>query len=159
VLGHVMRRETVRGLTVVTLAGDFDVATVAELRGYLAPCESATMADLAVDLREVAFIDCAVIGSLVSARNRAVSASACVRLSGLHGQPRRVLGLCALDDVFCLYRSVEDAAAVPCTEHRVATATVVVPSQRTPAPVTREDPVPGRSATGREAGPALRPPR
>ena len=159
-LGHVVGRETVHGLTVVTLAGDFDVATVAELRHHLAPSESATSADLAVDLREVTFIDCAVVGSLVGARNRAVGASACVRLSGLRAQPRRVLSLCALDDVFCVYRHVEDAAGLACADHHVTgNVTTLVPAQRTPDAPSGEAPAPGRSGTDRATGPVSRPRR
>lgn len=159
-LGHVVGRETVDGVTVVTLAGDLDVATVDELRRHLAPSESATSANLAVDLREVTFIDCAVIGSLVGARNRAVGASACVRLSGLRARPRRVLTLCELDEVFCFYRSVEDAARVACAYHRVVgTVRPLVPAQRAPEAVTGGDPAPDRSGPDREAGRASRPQR
>lgn len=159
-LGHVVGRETVHGLTVVTLAGELDVATVAELHRHLAPSDSATSADLAVDLREVTFIDCAVVGSLVGARNRAVEASACVRLSGLGAQPRRVLTLCALDDVFCVYRRVDEASGSACADHRVAaTVTTPVPAQRTPDALSGEDPAPGRSGTDRGTGPVSRPRR
>lgn len=159
-LGHVVGRETVHGLTVVTLAGELDVATVAELRRHLAPSDSATSAGLAVDLREVTFIDCAVVGSLVGARNRAVEASACVRLSGLRAQPRRVLTLCALDDAFCVYRHVHEAAGLACADHRVsATVTTLVPAQRTPDALSGEDPGPGRSRTDRETDPGSRPRR
>jgi len=148
------------GLTIVTLAGELDVATVAALHRHLAPSDSATSADLAVDLREVTFIDCAVVGSPVGARNRAVEASACVRLSGLRAQPRWVLTLCALDDVFCVYRHVDDASGLACADHQVAaTVTTLVPAQRTPDALSGEYPAPGRSGTDRETGPVSRPRR
>jgi anti-sigma B factor antagonist len=160
VLGHVVGRETVHGLTLVTLAGELDVATVAELHRHLAPSDSAASADVAVDMREVTFIDCAVVGTLVGARNRAVEASACLRLSGLRAQPRRVLTLCALDDVFCVYRHVDDAAGLACAAHPVADSlTTLVPAQRTPDALSGEDPGPGRSGTDQETDPGSRPRR
>jgi anti-anti-sigma factor len=109
----------VHGLTVVGLAGDLDVATVPELRRQLAPRPSASLPDLAVDLREVEFMDCAVMGAMVAARNEVARAGGCVRLAGPGSKARRLLSLCQLDEVFCIYDTLSEATAPVCARHRL----------------------------------------
>jgi anti-anti-sigma factor len=129
--GHVSGHWTSQGVTVVSLAGDHDVATVDDLRGWLVPAPSATRPDLAVDLRDVEFIDCAVVGALVAARNIAIGTGGCVRLASLRAVPRRVLSLCALADVFCVYDALDEAAAAVCARHQPSRLAPPVPAQRT----------------------------
>jgi anti-anti-sigma factor len=109
----------VHGLTVIGLAGDLDVATVAELRRQLAPRPSASLPDLALDLREVAFMDCAVVGALIAARNDVADAGGCVRLAGPGMGVRRILSLCHLDEVFCIYDTLSEATGPVCARHRL----------------------------------------
>jgi anti-sigma B factor antagonist len=129
--GHVSGHWTSQGVTVLSLSGDHDVATVDDLRGWLVPAPSATGPDLAVDLRDVGFIDCAVVGALVAARNLAVGSGGCVRLASLRAVPRRVLALCALADVFCVYDALDEAAAAVCARHQPSRLPSPVPAQRT----------------------------
>jgi anti-anti-sigma factor len=112
-------RSMVHGLTVIGLAGDLDVATVAELRRQLAPRPSASLPDLALDLREVAFMDCAVVGALIAARNDVADAGGCVRLAGPGMGVRRILSLCHLDEVFCIYDTLSEATEPVCARHRL----------------------------------------
>jgi anti-anti-sigma factor len=112
-------RSMVHGLTVIGLAGDLDVATVAELRRQLVPRPSASLPDLAVDLREVAFMDCAVVGALIAARNEVADAGGCVRLAGPGIGVRRILSLCHLDEVFCIYDTLSEATEPVCARHRL----------------------------------------
>lgn len=120
-------RSMVHGLTVIGLAGDVDVATVAELRRQLAPRRSASLPDLAVDLREVEFMDCAVVGALNDARNEVADAGGCLRLAGPGSQVRRILSLCQLEEVFCIYDTLGEATDPLCARHRVARATSSTP--------------------------------
>ena len=116
-------RTMVHGLTVIGLAGDLDVATVAELRRQLAPRPSASLPDLAVVLREVEFMDCAVVGAMIAARNEVADAGGCVRLAGPGSQARRLLSLCQLDEFFCIYGTLSEATDPVCVRHRVPRAT------------------------------------
>ena len=112
-------RTMLHGLTVIGLAGDLDVATVAELRRQLAPRPSASLPDLALDLREVGFMDCAVVGALMTARNEVADAGGCVRLAGPGFGVRRILSLCHLDEVFCIYDTLSEATEPVCARHRL----------------------------------------
>jgi anti-anti-sigma factor len=126
----------VHGLTVIRLAGDLDVATVAELRRQLAPRPSASLPDLAIDLSEVEFMDCAVVGAMIAARNEVADAGGCVRLAGPGIGPRRILSLCQLDEVFCIYDTLSEATDPVCARHRVPRATFS-PPQPQAAPKSR----------------------
>lgn len=132
VIGWSAGTTTVHGLTVVSLAGHLDVATVPELRRQLAPCPSASLPDLAVDLSEVDFMDCTVVGAMVAARNRVADAGGCVRLSGPRRTPRRILFLCRLEEVFCIHDSLSEATAAVCARHRGRRATPLTPQSRMP---------------------------
>ena len=116
-------RTMVHGLTVIGLAGDLDVAAVAELRRQLAPRPSASLPDLVVDLREVEFMDCAVVGAMVAARNEVADAGGCLRLAGPGSVARRLLALCHLDEVFCIYDTLSEATDPVCARHRALRAT------------------------------------
>jgi anti-sigma B factor antagonist len=109
--GHVSEC-TAQGLTMVRLAGDQDVATVARLRGRLSPSPGATRPDIVIDLREVGFIDCAVVGAMIGARNAAAGAGGRVHLAGLQRLPERVLRLCGLIDSFCVHDGLNAGTAV-----------------------------------------------
>jgi|SRR4051812_22701748 len=93
----------VQGLTIVRLAGDQDVATVASLRGRLSPAPGSPRPDVVIDLAEVGFIDCAVVGAMVGARNAVTGAGGRVHLAGLQRLPELVLSLCGLLDSFCVH--------------------------------------------------------
>lgn len=110
-------RTMVHGLTVIGLAGDLDVATVAELRRQLVPRPSASRPDLAIDLREVEFMDCAVVGAMIAARSQVADAGGCVRLAGPGVVARRILSLCQLDEVFCIYDTLSEATQPVCARH------------------------------------------
>lgn len=116
--GHVVGKRTVNGLTVVQLAGELDVVAARHVRRGLHTSHLATLPDLAVDLRAVTFLDCAVVGVLIAARNQVASAGGCLRVAGLQGEPRRLLALCHLDDVVCVHESLAEATAVRCALHQ-----------------------------------------
>jgi len=107
-------KHTVEGLTLVTLAGELDVATAAGLRRVLNASSDATVPDLAIDLRQVTFMDCAVLGVFIDAYNRVAAAGGCLRIIGPRTGPLRLVQLCALDDVLCVHDSAEMATAAVC---------------------------------------------
>lgn len=81
----------------VTVAGDIDLATAPELGDrLLSVLREHAPAILDVDLAGVAFLDCAGISALITARNAAVSAGS--QLWIVHPQPfvRRVLDVTGL---------------------------------------------------------------
>ena len=110
-------RRDVDGLTLVTLAGELDLACCCALRCALQPLPSARMPDLAVDLREVTFMDCAAVGTLVRAYRTVRSAGGCLRLIGPQHGPARLLDLCQLEGVLCVHDSVEAATTPSCHTH------------------------------------------
>jgi anti-sigma B factor antagonist len=110
-------KHTVEDLTLVTLAGELDVATVAGLRRALNASSDATVPDLAIDLRQVTFMDCAVLGVFIDAYNRVAAAGGCLRIIGPPTGPLRLVQLCGLDDVLCVHDSVEVATAAVCVRH------------------------------------------
>ena len=101
-------KQTVDGLTVVTVTGELDLATAPTLHRELRRADDASSPDLAVDLSQVTFFDCAIVGVLVRAMNNVQAEGGCLRLRGLSGGPKRLLDLCHLDGVIC----VEDTASI-----------------------------------------------
>jgi anti-sigma B factor antagonist len=95
-------KKTVDGLTVVTVTGELDLATAPALRHQLRRAADASSPDLAVDLSQVTFFDCAIVGVLVRAMNNVQAEGGCLRLRGLTGGPKRLLDLCHLDGVTCV---------------------------------------------------------
>jgi anti-sigma B factor antagonist len=152
VQGHVSGQQTVDGLSVVSLAGELDLMTVPELRRQLVASSSAELPDLVVDLRDVLFMDCAVIGTLIAARRRVVAQGGCVRLAGLRERPRRLLQLCRLDEVFCVYDSLDPATKARCEKHQPAPPrAATVPAQTTRVAAVVDAP----RANGAEENPAM----
>jgi anti-sigma B factor antagonist len=101
-----VRRE--RGYAVVTVAGEVDIATVAQLREPLFEL-AAGGRPLVVDLDQVSFIDASGLGALVGAARRAARHGA-----GLHavcGRPQtvRLFRLTGLDHQIPLARSLDEA--------------------------------------------------
>src|SRR3954447_6647153 len=112
-----MHAETVDGLTVVALAGELDLAAASTLR--LAPrhAPDAALPDLAVDLSQVEFMDCAVVGVLIAALKTVKAQGGCLRLHGFKGGPMRLIELCKLDGVICVHDTAAAANAARCERH------------------------------------------
>jgi anti-sigma B factor antagonist len=118
--GTVVDVRVVDGMTLVTLAGDLDLASASGLRGDLTGSKAASRPDVAVDLRQVTFMDCSVVGVLVAAYKRVRAAGGCLRLVGDDRGPLRLIRLCKLDRVLCVHDSLEVATATVCHRHRVS---------------------------------------
>jgi anti-anti-sigma factor len=111
----VVQKRVVDGVTVVTLAGELDLAAVPELGRELSRASDATRPDVVVDLRQVTFMDCSALGVVLRTHKQVTAAGGCLRLTGTQRGPRRVLGLCQLDSVLCAEDSNEAAGGVVAT--------------------------------------------
>jgi anti-sigma B factor antagonist len=100
------------GLSVVTVRGEVDVATVRELRLALFGACHRSSGKVILDLRDVTFFDCSGIGALVAARRRLPDgASLC--LVSTHPIIRRIFAITGLWAAFPLHASLLSAMASP----------------------------------------------
>jgi len=138
VRGRVLDKATVNGLTLVRIAGELDLSDGPLLRGALVAHPAAMLPDVALDMGSVDFMDCAVVGMLVTASRAVKAAGGCLRLGGLQAGPRRLVHLCDLEQgangIMCVHRTSASAAAAPCPVHRLDAPVVWIPPQPTSAP-------------------------
>jgi anti-sigma B factor antagonist len=120
VRGRVLDSATVNGLTLVRLSGEFDLSDGPLLRRALRSSTVAVLPDVALDMHDVDFMDCAVVGVLVSVSRSVTASGGCLRLVGLRPGPSRLLRVCGLDGVLCVHASTASATAAPCPVHRAA---------------------------------------
>ncbi|WP_433064732.1 STAS domain-containing protein [Dactylosporangium sp. CS-033363] len=90
------------GATVVTAAGDLDIATSDELRRYLHAVLDEHDAELYVDVAAVQFIDSSGLGVLVSIYQRLVGRGQHLTLISPHERLLRTFRLTALDQIFTI---------------------------------------------------------
>jgi len=117
--GAVVGRRLLRGSTVVTLAGELDIAEVLELRHELTRMPTASLPNVVVDLTQVRFMDCSVLRTLVSAHLQARTQGGCLRLVAPQSEPLHLLKISRLDRVFCLHDTLPAAADPVCARHLV----------------------------------------
>lgn len=101
------RTEILDGATVVHVEGDVDVSSTLALRDTLAAVVGDGSARVVLDLAEVAFIDSAGIGLLVTAHRRAQAADGVFVLAALTPTVARVLELTRTDRLLRVVPSVE----------------------------------------------------
>ena len=89
------------GAVTVVLVGELDLARVEDVADLLTTALRRS-ACIRVDLAQVSFISCVVLGALVQAGCRARAAGGWVRISGCHPLVRRVLTLTQLHEAFGL---------------------------------------------------------
>lgn len=105
---------TVGATTVVTLSGEVDLFTRLSLAPRLDALTAGPRPDLVLDLRPVAFIDCAGLGLLCRARNRVAARGGRLRLVSGSVSFRRILRRTGLDGAFVLLSEFEPSSvAVP----------------------------------------------
>jgi anti-sigma B factor antagonist len=138
VRGRVVDKATVNGLTLVSMAGELDLSDGPLLRRAVARHPAATLPDVALDLGSVEFMDCAVVGMLVTASRAVKSAGGCLRLARLQPGPRRLVDLCDLqqgvDGTICVHESSTSAVAAACPVHRLHAPAAWIPPQPTFSP-------------------------
>jgi len=100
---------TVSAATLVTLAGDLDLAHRWSLHRALAASLSRAP-NLVVDVRRVAFMDCSVLRVLVAAHERAAGVGGRLTIVGAQRMPLRLLRDTGLHRVFRLRDSLAAVA-------------------------------------------------
>ncbi|GAA3297641.1 STAS domain-containing protein [Dactylosporangium vinaceum] len=93
-------------VTVVTAAGDLDIATSPELRRYLHAVLDESQAALYVDVAAVQFIDSSALGVLVSVYHRLVGRGQQLTLVSPHERLLRTFRLTALDQIFTIVNTL-----------------------------------------------------
>ncbi|MFE5402508.1 STAS domain-containing protein [Streptomyces sp. NPDC056580] len=94
------------GTTVVALDGEIDVLSVDALAQRLDALTAGPRPDLVLDLRPATFIDCAGLGVLCRARNRALARRGRLRLVAESTSFTRLLRLSGLGGVFEVHRGL-----------------------------------------------------
>lgn len=85
--------------TVVALRGEQDMSTAARVAEPLADVGAVGQGDVVVDLSQVLFMDAAIIGVLIGARNALRSQSRDLTIRAPSRLARRVLELCGLGEL------------------------------------------------------------
>ena len=98
-------------VSVVTVAGEVDVYTAAQLRAALDEEIAAGRAHLVVDLDEVSFLDSTGLGVLVGRLKLVRNRSGWLRIVCSNDRILRVFRITGLDKVFGIHASLEDALA------------------------------------------------
>ena len=112
-------RTVLGGLTVITLAGDLDVAVAPGIADALAVRPEAARPDLVVDLRQVTFMECSAVGAIMAAYRTTRDAGGCLRVVLPRAGYRRVLEL-THPSVLCFFDDLQQATTPVCgVHHRV----------------------------------------
>jgi anti-sigma B factor antagonist len=98
-------------VTIVSVAGEVDVYTAAQLRSALDEEVAAEHVQLVVDLDEVTFLDSTGLGVLVGRLKLVRNQSGWLRLVCSNERILRVFRITGLDKVFGIHASVDEALA------------------------------------------------
>ncbi|MFQ6172214.1 STAS domain-containing protein [Oryzobacter sp. R7] len=98
-------------VTIVSVAGEVDVYTAAQLRAALDDEVAAEHVQLVVDLDEVTFLDSTGLGVLVGRLKLVRNQSGWLRLVCSNERILRVFRITGLDKVFGIHASVDEALA------------------------------------------------
>jgi anti-anti-sigma factor len=82
---------------VVSLAGELDLSTVAQLRRRLLRIAESSTRAVVVDMADVRFIDAGTVGVILGARSILQARGLGLRLEGLHGVPAKLVQLLQLE--------------------------------------------------------------
>lgn len=96
-------------VSIITIDGDVDVASAAQLGEALDAHLAAGRKRLVLDLDGVPFMDSSGLGVLVGALRRARSLGGSVHLACTRSRIERIIDITGLDQVFCMHENVDDA--------------------------------------------------
>lgn len=102
----------VRGVPVVVVRGELDVATAPELRAHLLDLTSPESPTIVVDLLDVSFLDSTALGVLVGAHRRCREVGGEVRLAIDNPHLMKVFEITGLTQIFAISTSVAGALEV-----------------------------------------------
>jgi anti-sigma B factor antagonist len=97
--------------TVVRVAGELDLHTSPQLREHVLGLVDEPPVRIALDLREVGFMDSSSLGTLVTCLKRVRERDGQLVLVGVSGSPMKVFALTGLDRVFDIVSSTEELPA------------------------------------------------
>jgi anti-anti-sigma factor len=97
------------GIAIVRLTGRIDITSANNLKQVLADHIGAGHSRLVVDLQSVSFVDSSGLSALVSGLRLARRAGGDLRLAAPGEQPKAVLGLTSLDQVFSIAPTLAEA--------------------------------------------------
>lgn len=101
---------TIGSSVVVSVTGEVDIATTAQLSDALGAALRRGAMGLVCDLTGVSFLDAASLTALLVARRRAITCQTWFDLVCPQPLPRKVIALVGLDAVFTLHDCVAEAA-------------------------------------------------
>lgn len=94
-----------RDLITVTLSGEFDMHTSAQIRERLAALDADGWQRIVIDMSDVTFVDSAGLAVLVAALRRSERRHATLKIESAHPNVRRILDLTHLSTAFGLDRA------------------------------------------------------
>lgn len=115
-----INNETVGAVSVLTLSGDVDLGSAAQLRAALAPLFEAAPPRLLFDLSHVGFMDSTGIGIIVNALNRVNEKQGGCAFCGAQARVQRILQIAGLLKILPLHET--RAAALAALEETVEAA-------------------------------------
>jgi anti-anti-sigma factor len=111
---------SIRGHTVLTVAGELDIATTAVLRDRITAVLSDGTKPVIIDLSHVEFCDASGLSLLIALRRRADLRGRTVALAGPRPMVRKLLRVTGLDRSFAVHATVSDALSVQAEAPNVA---------------------------------------
>jgi anti-sigma B factor antagonist len=94
---------------VLSLAGEIDVANVAQVRSAAVELLERGATSLIVDLSAIEYIDSSGMGMLVGLKKRLADSNGNITIVGVGGRVKRVFEVTGLERIFTLSGSVEAA--------------------------------------------------
>lgn len=94
---------------ILRIKGDLDLSASSALRACLQDEVSLNGPPIVVDLSAVPFVDSTCLGVLIAALREAKETRGTLRLAAVRPRVRRALEIAALDEIFPVYESVEEA--------------------------------------------------
>ena len=95
--------------SILRIKGDLDLSASGALRACLSDEVSLAGPPIVVDLAAVPFVDSTCLGVLIAALRQAKETRGSLRLAAARARVRRALEIAALDEIFPLFDSVEEA--------------------------------------------------
>jgi anti-anti-sigma factor len=97
------------GITIATLEGELDIATIPALRERLLGVFSPGMRLLIIDLSGVSFCDVTALAALIGTQSRARGRGIIFRLAAPRPQMAKLLRITGLDESFTVCATLDDA--------------------------------------------------
>jgi anti-sigma B factor antagonist len=101
--------EVVRGVWVITIAGELDIATSPRVRELLSDAARDEDRPLVIDLTSCDFVDSTGLATLLHGAKPAQNGESNVALVSVGGEVRKLLELTAIDRTIPVYESLESA--------------------------------------------------